>query len=69
MLDNTSNKTSKFRTKYWVEINDESRETYNNSQIRFKTWPSSNCTSKISNTETDYTKDLDVVMSMYNLIE
>ena len=29
---------SKFRTKKWVEINDESRGTYNvNSQIKFKT--------------------------------
>ena len=27
-----------FRTKNWVEINDESRKTYNvNSQIKFKT--------------------------------
>ena len=36
--DNTSNEPSKFRTKNWVEINDESKETYNvNSQIKFKT--------------------------------
>ena len=36
--DNKSNQPSKFRTKNWVEINDESRETYNvNSQIKFKT--------------------------------
>ena len=36
--DNASNQPSKFRTKNWVEINDESRETYNvNSQIKFKT--------------------------------
>ena len=34
----TSNQPSKFRTKNWVEINDESRGTYNvNSQIKFKT--------------------------------
>ena len=38
LIDNTSNKPSKFRTKNWVEINDESRGTYNvNSQIKFKT--------------------------------
>ena len=38
MLDNTSSQSSKFRTKNWIEINDESRETYNtNSQIKFKT--------------------------------
>ena len=29
LLDNTSNQPSKFRTKNWVEINDESRRTYN----------------------------------------
>ena len=35
---NKSNQPSKFRTKSWVEINDESRATYNvNSQIKFKT--------------------------------
>ena len=29
--------TNEFRTKYWVEINDNTRETYKtNSQIRFK---------------------------------
>ena len=38
MIDNASNQPSKFRTKNWVEINDESRGTYNvNSQIKFKT--------------------------------
>ena len=36
--DNKSNQPSKFRTKNWVKINDESRGTYNvNSQIKFKT--------------------------------
>ena len=38
LIDDTSNQPSKFRTKNWVEINDESRGTYNvNSQIKFKT--------------------------------
>ena len=38
LLDNASNQPSKFWTKQWVEINDESRETYStNSQIKFKT--------------------------------
>ena len=38
MIDDASNQPSKFRTKNWVEINDESRGTYNvNSQIKFKT--------------------------------
>ena len=38
LLDNTQNEPSKFRTRNWVEINDESRGTYNKSnQIKFKT--------------------------------
>ena len=37
-LDNVSNQPSRFRTKNWVEINDESRGRFNtNSQIKFKT--------------------------------
>ena len=36
MLDNTSNQPSKFRTKNWVEINDESRGTYTGNNIKFK---------------------------------
>ena len=37
LLDNTPNQLSKFKIKNWVEINDESRETYNeDNQIRFK---------------------------------
>ena len=36
--DASSNQPSKFKTKNWIEINDESRGTYNiNSQIKFKT--------------------------------
>ena len=38
LLDNAPNCPSKFRTKNWVEINDDSRGTYNaNKQIKFKT--------------------------------
>ena len=38
LLDDASNQPSKFKTKNWVEINDESRGTCNvNSQIKFKT--------------------------------
>ena len=38
MIDDASNQPFKFRTKNWVEINDESSGTYNvNSQIKFKT--------------------------------
>ena len=37
LLDNVSNQPSKFRTRNWVEINDESRGTYTGNDIRFKT--------------------------------
>ena len=37
LLNNESNQPSKFRTRNWVEINDESRGNYANSDIRFKT--------------------------------
>ena len=38
LLENTPNQPYKFRTKNWVEINDDTRGTYNkNNQIKFKT--------------------------------
>ena len=38
LIDDASNQPSKFRTKNWVEVIDESRGAYNvNSQIKFKT--------------------------------
>ena len=38
LLNNESNKPSKFRTRNWAEINDEARGTYShNKQIKFKT--------------------------------
>ena len=38
LLDSATNPLSKFRTKNWVEINDDARGMYNtNSQIKFKT--------------------------------
>ena len=92
--DYTSNQPSKFRTRNWVEINDESREAYNvNSQIKFKTTmiksslcdysdayilvkgtitvnnTAANCISEINNTQIDNAIDIDIIMSMYNLIE
>ena len=117
LIDDTSNKPSKCRTKSWVEVNDESRGTYNvYGQIKFKTTmlksslcdysdayifvkgrititgagddaaarqaderdkgvafkncaPFTNCISEINNTQVDNAKDIDIVMSMYNLIE
>ena len=36
LLDDTTNQLSKFRTKNWVEINDESKGRCYNSNIRFK---------------------------------
>ena len=37
LLESTSDNRSKFRTRNWIEINDESRGNYANSGIRFKT--------------------------------
>ena len=37
LLDNALNQPSKFRTKNWLEINDESRGTYTGNEIKFKT--------------------------------
>ena len=37
LLDNTPNQLSKFRTKTWIEINDQSREVHNtDSDIRLR---------------------------------
>ena len=95
LLDTESNQPSKFRTRNWVEINDESRGTYTSNDIRFKTTiagagndgaakqtdkrdkrvtfkncaPFTECISRINNTELDNAQDIDIVMSMYNLIE
>ena len=37
LLDDTTNEPSRFRTRNWVEINDESRRKYDKSNIKFKT--------------------------------
>ena len=37
LLNDASNQPSKFRTRNWVEINDESRGTYTSDDIKFKT--------------------------------
>ena len=37
LLNNTPNPLSKFKTRNWIEINDQSKGVYNtNSEIRFK---------------------------------
>ena len=36
-LDDASNQPSKFRSRSWVEINDESRGTYTSNDLKFKT--------------------------------
>ena len=103
LLENTPNQPTKFRTKKWVEINDESRGTYNtNSKIKFKTSilrsnlcdysdaqilvsPTITVTEvgpggrnnsihvvhkrNINNKQIDNAKYIDVVMSMYTLVE
>ena len=37
LLNNASNEPSKFRTRNWVEINDEARGAYTGNNIQFKT--------------------------------
>ena len=38
LLNDASNKPTKFRTRNWVEMNDDIRDAYSpNKQIRFKT--------------------------------
>ena len=37
LLDSASNQPSKFKTRNWVEVNDESRGTYTSNAIKFKT--------------------------------
>ena len=115
MLDSASNKPSKFRTRNWVEINDNIRGAYSpNKQIRFKTAmlrsslcdysdayilvkgnisvnndagagaaannigkkvifkncaPFTSCINKINNTQIDNAEYIDIVMSMYNLLD
>ena len=77
-IDNISNQPSKFRTKNWVEINDELREAYDtNHQIKFETTMSNSslcdykkcapftyCNFELNNVETDNAKDIDIIMPM-----
>ena len=37
LLDNAPNQPSRFRTRNWVEINDDPKGTYTNADIKFKT--------------------------------
>ena len=115
MLGNTPNQPTKLKRKGWVQIDDESRRTYNtNSQIRLKTsmlmwrfcgysaayilvsgnvtvkntaWAAAavnntniqavfkisarftNLISEINNTQIENAKGIDVIMTMYSLIE
>ena len=113
LLRNASNQLSKFRTRTWVEINDESKGTSTSNDIKFKTtmlrsnlcdyadayilvngritntWdgvdvaekraderdkgvifkncaPFVKCISRINNREIDNTKDIDILIPMYN---
>ena len=61
LLDNTRNQPTKFRTKKWVEINDESGT---DADAQF-----TKCISRINNTQVGDAQYIDVVMPVYNLIE
>ena len=116
LLDSASNQPSKFRTRNWVEINDESRGTYTSNDIKFKTTmlrsnlcdyadayilvkgtititgagnddatkrademdkgatfkncaPFTKCISRINNADIDNAQDIDIVISIYKLME
>ena len=70
LLDNTPNQPPKFRTKNWVEVNDESSRNNTNKKVVFKNCaPFTDCISEINNTQVDNAKDIDIVMPMYNLLE
>ena len=43
--------------------------TNKNVKITTKVAPFTNCMSEINNTQVDYAEDIDIVMSMYNLIK
>ena len=52
MLEDTPTQPSKFRTKNWVEINDDARGPFStNSQIKFKTTMLKSSLSDYSNTD------------------
>ena len=62
LLNDGSNKPSKFRTRNWVEINDEARGTYSpNKQIKFKT-------SMLRSSLCDYSDAYILVKGKYQLI-
>ena len=116
LLDDASNQPSRFSTRNLVEVNDDSRGTYTNADIKFKTavlksdlcdyadayifvkgtititghgdddaarqlnernkgviykncTPFTKCISRINGTDIDNAQDVDIVMTMYNLIE
>ena len=116
LLRNESNKPSKFITRNWVKINDESRGSYTGNSIKFKTTmsrsslcdyahayilvngritisghgdnnaviqasqrdkgvtykncaPFVKCIHRINNTEIHNAEDIDIAITMYNLIE
>ena len=107
MLDNTPNQPTKFRTKNWVEINDDARGIQikfkismlkssfcdysdahilvsgtitiaelaagggnNKKKVTFKICaPFTDCISEINKTQVNNVEDINIVMSMYNLIE
>ena len=43
MSNNTTNEPTKFRTKKWVEINDDSRGTYNTNSQSDCNWTRTRC--------------------------
>ena len=62
LLNDGSNKPSKFRTKNWVEINDDVRGVYSpNKQIRFKT-------AMLRSSLCDYNDAYNLLKEIYKLV-
>ena len=62
LLNDASNQPSKFRTRNWVEINDEARGTYSpNKQIKFKT-------AMLRSSLCDYNDAYNLLKEIYKLV-
>ena len=74
LSDSTPNQPSKFTTRNWVKqmINNNAAKQADERDkgVKFKNCvPFTKCISRINNTDTDNAQDINIVMSMYNLIE
>ena len=73
LLGNVPDNVPRFITKKWIEVHDQSGETYNrqlNRQVILKSnAPFISCISKINGVLVENPEDLGIVIPMYNLLE